>query len=81
MITTREISSSEKRYTTKIGENKNESHSSSSDIPTDPKEVAEYCASILANVRDLAAGSGLTFLAYLVQVAVEEAKIQITSDH
>jgi hypothetical protein len=81
MITTREVSPSDQRYISKVGESKNESHTSSSDAPTDPKEIAEYCASILANVRDLAAGSGLTFLAYLVQVAVEEAKIQAVSDH
>lgn len=41
-----------------------------------PKEVAEYSAELLAQIRDMAGRSGLTFLAYLVQVALEEAKIQ-----
>lgn len=41
-----------------------------------PKEVAEYSAELLTQIRDLAGRSGLTFLAYLVQVALEEAKIQ-----
>ena len=41
-----------------------------------PKEVAEYSAELLAEIRDMAGRSGLTFLAYLVQVALEEAKIQ-----
>ena len=42
------------------------------------KAVAEYSAEILSELRDLANGAGLTFLAYLIQVAVEEAKIQAT---
>ena len=41
-----------------------------------PKEVAEYSADLLTQIRDMAGRSGLTFLAYLVQVALEEAKIQ-----
>lgn len=41
-----------------------------------PKEVAEYSAELLTEIRDMAGCSGLTFLAYLVQVALEEAKIQ-----
>lgn len=41
-----------------------------------PREVAEYCTTLLADIRDMAGQSGLTFLAYLVQVALEEAKIQ-----
>lgn len=41
-----------------------------------PKEVAAYSAELLAEIRDMAGRSGLTFLAYLVQVALEEAKIQ-----
>jgi hypothetical protein len=40
------------------------------------KEVAEYSAELLTQIRDMAGRSGLTFLAYLVQVALEEAKIQ-----
>jgi hypothetical protein len=41
-----------------------------------PKEVAAYSAELLTDIRDMAGRSGLTFLAYLVQVALEEAKIQ-----
>jgi hypothetical protein len=41
-----------------------------------PKEVAEYSADLLTQIRDMAGRSGHTFLAYLVQVALEEAKIQ-----
>ncbi|MBX2806700.1 MAG: hypothetical protein KTR19_12065 [Hyphomicrobiales bacterium] len=41
-----------------------------------PKEVAEYSAELLTEIRDMAGQSGLTFLAYLTQVALEEAKIQ-----
>jgi hypothetical protein len=44
--------------------------------PADPKAIAEYSAEILTELRDLANGAGHTFLAYLIQVAVEEAKIQ-----
>lgn len=40
------------------------------------KDVADYSANMLSELRDLASGAGLTFLAYLIQVAVEEAKIQ-----
>jgi hypothetical protein len=45
-----------------------------------PKEIAEYSAEILAELRDLANASGHKFLAYLIQVAVEEAKIQASGD-
>jgi hypothetical protein len=41
-----------------------------------PADVAEYLADLLEGARGLAGKSGLTFLAYLIQVAVEEAKIQ-----
>lgn len=41
-----------------------------------PKAVAEYSAEILAELGALADKAGLTFLAYLIQVAAEEAKIQ-----
>ncbi|WP_088347986.1 MULTISPECIES: hypothetical protein [Rhodomicrobium] len=44
--------------------------------PVGAKAVAEYSAEILTELRDLASGAGLTFLAYLIQVAVEESKIQ-----
>jgi hypothetical protein len=39
-------------------------------------DVAEYLADLLEGARGLAGKAGLTFLAYLIQVAVEEAKIQ-----
>lgn len=81
MIGTPDFTPSDQRYISKMPESKTSSHLSSSNDPSDPRDVAEYSASILANVRDLAAASGLTFLAYLVQVAVEEAKIQASSDH
>jgi len=42
----------------------------------DPAQVAEYLADLLEGTRSLASKAGLTFLAYLIQVAVEEAKIQ-----
>jgi hypothetical protein len=38
--------------------------------------VAEYAEKLLIELRGLASGAGLTFLAYLIQVAVEEARIQ-----
>lgn len=41
-----------------------------------PKEVAEYSTDLLTELRDLATAAGHTFLAYLIQVALEEAKIQ-----
>jgi hypothetical protein len=44
-----------------------------------PTEVAEYLASLLESARGMAGKSGMTFLAYLIQVAVEEAKIQAAS--
>jgi hypothetical protein len=81
MIGTSDFIPSDQRYISQMADTKNTPLPSSSNDPTDPKDVAEYSASILANVRDLAAASGLTFLAYLVQVAVEEAKIQANSDH
>lgn len=48
--------------------------------PATPKEVAEYSAAILTELSVLASDTGLTFLSYLIQVAVEEAKIQ-AEDH
>jgi hypothetical protein len=45
-----------------------------------PAEVAEYLASLLEGARGMAAKSGMTFLAYLIQVAVEEARIQASSN-
>lgn len=80
MITTREVSQSEQRYISKLSETKAKSPMSSSDAQADPKQVAEYLADLLTGARDMATASGLTFLAYLVQVAVEEAKIQVSGD-
>lgn len=39
-------------------------------------DVAEYLADLLEGASGLASKAELTFLAYLIQVAVEEAKIQ-----
>jgi hypothetical protein len=44
-----------------------------------PAEVAAYLASLLEGARAMAGKSGMTFLAYLIQVAVEEARIQAVS--
>lgn len=41
-----------------------------------PEEVAEYLAGLLESARGVAGKAGLTFLSYLIQVAVEEARIQ-----
>lgn len=53
---------------------------SPSAAPASPKDVAAYSAEMLMELRSLAAEAGLTFLVYLIQVAVEEAKIQ-ADDH
>jgi hypothetical protein len=42
----------------------------------EPGEVAEYLADLLEGAKDLASKGGMVFLAYLIQVAVEEARIQ-----
>ena len=44
-----------------------------------PVEVAEYLAELLETARSVAGKAGMTFLAYLIQVAVEEARIQAAS--
>jgi hypothetical protein len=67
-------------YISKLSDGNTVTQSSSSPEPIDPKAVAEYSAEILTQLRDLASGAGYTFLAYLIQVAVEEAKIQ-ASEH
>ena len=41
-----------------------------------PQEVAEYIASMLDGLKTLAKNSQLTFLAYLIGVAIEEANDQ-----
>jgi hypothetical protein len=64
----------------KTSEPKKLSLSSPSAAPASPKDVAAYSAEMLMELRSLAAEAGLTFLVYLIQVAVEEAKIQ-ADDH
>lgn len=76
MITTQEIGQSEEPVLAKIDELHKHSDEGSKVIPADPKAVAEYLADILSELGDLAKGAEFTFLAYLIQVAVEEAKIQ-----
>ena len=76
MITTQEVSQTDQRYVSKMSETQTMPEMSTSDTTADPKEVAEYLAEMLCGVREMANSAGLTFLAYLVQVAIEEAKIQ-----
>jgi hypothetical protein len=78
MITTQEVGLTDQRYVSKMSETQTMPEMSTSNVPVDadPKEVAEYLAEMLCGVRDMANSAGLTFLAYLVQVAIEEAKIQ-----
>jgi hypothetical protein len=40
------------------------------------KEAAEYIASILEGLGRVATAAGMPFLAYLINVALEEAKIE-----
>lgn len=42
----------------------------------DTAETALYLADLLESAKDIAGKAGLTFLFYLIQVAVEEARIQ-----
>ncbi|MEJ2118493.1 MAG: hypothetical protein P8Y67_06555 [Alphaproteobacteria bacterium] len=81
MITTQEVSQSDQRYVSKMSETQTMPEMSTSDTNADPKEVAEYLAEMLCGVREMANSAGLTFLAYLVQVAIEEAKIQAVDEH
>ncbi len=76
MISGQEITLSGKKYILHMGEPKSVAQSSPSDGPAGAKAVAEYSAELLTELRDMASNAGLTFLAYLIQVAVEEAKIQ-----
>jgi hypothetical protein len=41
-----------------------------------PADVAEYLASMLEGSQALASKNGMVLLAYLIQVAAEEARIQ-----
>ena len=67
-------------YIAKVSDSNTVTQNNSSSEPADPKAVAEYSAEILTELRDLASGAGYTFLAYLIQVAVEEAKIQASGE-
>ena len=44
----------------------------------EPGEMADYLADLLEGAKELASKGGMVFLAYLIQVAVEEARIQAT---
>jgi hypothetical protein len=67
-------------YIAKVSDSNTVTQNSSTEEPADPKAIAEYSAEILTELRDLASGAGYTFLAYLIQVAVEEAKIQASGE-
>jgi hypothetical protein len=41
-----------------------------------PKEVADYIASLLEGLRELAQDAQLSFLAYLIGIALEEAQAE-----
>jgi hypothetical protein len=41
-----------------------------------PKEVADYIASLLEGLRELAQDAQLSFLAYLIAIALEEAQAE-----
>lgn len=76
MIITPEIRQSEDPFIANFDDLTDLSKDSQSGSQANAKDVAEYSANMLSGLRDLASGAGLTFLAYLIQVAVEEAKIQ-----
>jgi hypothetical protein len=76
MISGREITPAEKTIVFPMSEPKQASEDNPSGGPAGAKAVAEYSAELLTELRDLATAAGLTFLAYLIQVALEEAKIQ-----
>ena len=76
MISGQEIIPSDKSFTHQMGEQKTIIKSGPNDGPITAKDVAEYSASVLGELRELTNGAGLKFLGYLIQVAYEEAKIQ-----
>ncbi len=78
MISGQEITPFKKNYILHMSEAETVTQIAPTEGPTGAKAVAEYSAEILTELRDLANGAGLTFLAYLIQVAVEESKIQAT---
>jgi hypothetical protein len=76
MISGQEVTSSKPKITPQMGETESAFTGSPPDGPTSAKDVAEYSAQLLIELRDMATATGLTFLAYLIQVAYEEAAIQ-----
>lgn len=76
MISGHEIVPSDKTFTHQMGEQKTIIKGPSDDGPITAKDVAEYSASVLGELRELTNSAGLKFLGYLIQVAYEEAKIQ-----
>jgi hypothetical protein len=62
----------------KIANIENSADESGAQDGSEPGEVAEYLADLLEGAKELANKSGMVFLAYLIQVAVEEARIQAT---
>lgn len=76
MLLRHEIDQDEKTFAVDFEKLRNFIHENPEGGPVNAKDVAEYTAEILSELRDLAANARLTFLAYFIQVAVEEAKIQ-----
>lgn len=76
MIISDHISLAERSFLFNDGDLEGNALKGDNDSPISPKDVAEYSEQILTELRNLANGAGLTFLAYLIQVAVEEARIQ-----
>ena len=76
MLLRHEIDQDEKAFVVDFEKLNNFIHQNPEGGPVNAKDVAEYAAEILSELRDLAANAKLTFLAYFIQVAVEEAKIQ-----
>jgi hypothetical protein len=76
MLVGHEIDQDKKAFAVDFEKLMNFIHENPEGGPVNAKDVAEYATEILTEVRDLAANAKLTFLAYFIQVAVEEAKIQ-----
>ncbi len=45
--------------------------------PIEPEQAAQYLSEMLSDMRTIAAKSGFKFLAALIEVASEEARLQI----
>lgn len=76
MLSDQQLGSGDETLFASIDDLRSSSHDTPSNTSMTPKEIAEYSADMLEQLRDLAQKSDLTFLAYLIQVALEEAKIQ-----